>query len=44
MSQSNKRGGGPVRPTAISATALRRAIAGEITGGLGRIDGGSTAK
>jgi uncharacterized protein len=34
MSQPSKRGGGPVRLTASSATALRPAIAGEITGGF----------
>jgi uncharacterized protein len=34
MSQPSKRGGGPVRPTASSASALRPAIAGEITGGF----------
>jgi DUF1680 family protein len=34
MSQPSKRGGGPVRPTASSASALWPAIAGEITGGF----------
>ena len=34
MSQPSKRGGGPIRLTARSATALRPAIVAEITGGL----------
>ena len=34
MSQPSTRGVGPIRPTASSATALRPAIAGEITGGF----------
>jgi uncharacterized protein len=34
MTQSSQRGGGPIRLTARSATALRPAAAGEITGGL----------
>ena len=34
MTQSSPRGGGPIRLTARSATALRPATAGEITGGL----------
>ena len=34
MTQTNQRDGGPIRLTARSATALRPATAGEITGGL----------
>jgi DUF1680 family protein len=34
MTQTSQRGGGPIRLTARSATALRPATAGEITGGL----------
>ena len=34
MTQTSQRGGGPIRLTASSATALRPATAGEITGGL----------
>jgi uncharacterized protein len=34
MTQTSQRGGGPIRLTARSATVLRPAIAGEITGGL----------
>ena len=34
MSQPSKRGGGPIRLTARSTTALRPAIVAEITGGL----------
>ena len=34
MSQPSKRGGRPIQLTARSATALRLAIAAEITGGL----------
>ena len=34
MSQPSKRGGGPVRLTANSVTALRPALAGEITDGF----------
>ena len=41
MSQPSQRGGGPIRLTASSATALRPAIAGEITGGLWADRGGS---
>jgi len=42
MSQPSKRGGRPIQLTARSATALRLAIAAEITGGCGRIDDGLT--
>ena len=34
MTQTSQRGGGPIRLTARSATALRPATAGEITGGF----------